>query len=139
MDQIKELLLTHGDFSYRGEPVVTLMEREGVQVIEAPGAFFIRYGYFQFENDLLVGITLEMNQSQLDHHRFFRHFYEKYGRPGKMNPLVARWEDESTYLLLERPLTIKYLERQSIEEALEGQREEISIMEMSREAYIEQF
>jgi hypothetical protein len=139
MDVVKEKLLSHRDFRYRGEAEVQLLEREGVQVIETEGVFFIDRAFFQFEEDLLVGITLMMNQDQLDHYSFFSQFYEKYGRPGDMNPQKARWEDQEVYLVLEKPLTIKYLDKPSILAALDQENEDRSIMEITRENYVEQF
>jgi hypothetical protein len=80
-----------------------------------------------------------MNQNQLDHYSFFRQFYGKYGRPGEMNPQKALWEDDAVYLVLEKPLTIKYLDKPSILTALGQENEDRSIMQITRENYVEQF
>jgi hypothetical protein len=91
--------LNNRDFRYRGEAEVQLLEREGVEVIETERVFFLSIGhFFSLKKTSLVGITLLMNQDQLDHYSFFSvNSTEKYGRPGEMNPQKALWEDDEVY------------------------------------------
>jgi hypothetical protein len=47
----------------------------------------------------------------IDHYSVFQTFAKKYGQPQTMSANEAVWQDTKVYIRLERPLTLKYIDR----------------------------
>ncbi len=110
MEEVKELLAQDPWFNYRGEPDVSLLENPNSSLIDAGGSLFIKRGLFQFEENRLSAIVLELNPETVDWYTVYTTLEERYGTPLDMTPLRAWWEDGTTRLAMERPLTVKYLD-----------------------------
>ncbi len=114
VDQVKTELKKNSDFGYRGDRDVTLSPGTKQVLIETdssknPYSFFTRC-WFQFVDDRLFSITLNLNPSKVDHFAVFSSLTEKYGMPTDINPKRSSWEDSSVLMSLERPLTLKYVD-----------------------------
>ncbi|WP_149554984.1 hypothetical protein [Treponema pectinovorum] len=114
VEEVKKVLKADSDFGYRGERDVSLAPENKQVLIETdasknPYSFFTRC-WFQFVDEKLFSITLNLNEEKLDHASVFSSLVKKYGNPTSINPKKSVWENDSVCLSLERPLTLKYLD-----------------------------
>jgi hypothetical protein len=100
---------------YHGTPDVSLSPGRDEKIIEAHGGRFIKRGIFQFRNDKLFTILLEFNPDQLDYYGLYTEFVSRYGDAVFLSPEEAMWENAAVRLVLEKPLTLKYLDKPVIE------------------------
>ncbi|MDR3138154.1 MAG: hypothetical protein LBT95_00610, partial [Treponema sp.] len=49
----------------------------------------------------------------------FTSLVKKYGEPGLLDPKQALWESEDTRIALERPLTVKYIDKNVFTEIID--------------------
>lgn len=111
LEQVKELLQSNSEFLYTGDPDVTILRDPDRTLIEAEGFNYIARGMFQFVDNKLFSITLEISRGEFDHYTLFSAFTEKYGNPDSITPSVSQWEYPDILFSLERPLTVKYIDR----------------------------
>ncbi len=138
-EQVQNLLLADPWFEYRGDASVSLLERPRASVIDAGGSLFISRGLFQFEEEALAAIILELNPEKIDWYTMYRTLENKYGPPVELNPEKIWWTDGITRIALERPLTVKYLDLEVFESALEEQEDRRTWYETAREDFIKEF
>ncbi|MCK5250230.1 MAG: hypothetical protein KAJ98_09725 [Spirochaetaceae bacterium] len=138
-DAVKDLLSQDSWFNYRGEADVSLLERPRGSLIDAGGSLFISRGLFQFEEEALSAIMLELNPETIDWFTVYTTLEERYGTPVDLNPSKAWWEDGSTRLALERPLTVKYLDLGVFEAAQAAESDRIAWREQAREEFLDEF
>lgn len=116
VDQVKEELKKDPAFGFRGDRDVSLLPGENRVLIEtdtsrtAPYSFLERC-WFQFYEDKLYTITINMKKKKMDHYSIYTTLTEKYGNPDFLNPEKSEWKDDSVIMSLERPLTLKYTDR----------------------------
>jgi hypothetical protein len=139
LDETKEALLKDSYFVYRGEEEVTMFNNPNENIIDCRGGGFIERAWFQFRDDKLFIIELEMNKEKIDYFTIYSQLAGKYGEPDDMTPQYAAWESEDTILSLEYPLTVKYLDRISFEASLDESRVRDSFRESSRKDFAEEF
>jgi hypothetical protein len=139
IDAVKEALIADGNFSYRGDPDISLLPSPNEYLIEVRGRDFIRRAYFQFYDRKLYIIILVLNPDLLGHFTMYTTFVEKFGEPLSLSPIEVVWESELYRLSLERPLSIKYLDIKVFEALLQESRKLESLGELSREQFLEQF
>jgi hypothetical protein len=56
-------------------------------------------------------MAFTLNTEIVDHYSIFTRFVEQYGQPSYLDPAIAVWESEETRIAIERPLTVKYIDR----------------------------
>ncbi len=110
LEQLKERLIADPSFQYRGDPEVSLVPRERQHLVETRGGPFVEHGVFQFHENRLFTITLNLNRERLDFYTLYTTLRERYGEPDRVDPSQMIWEDEEVRMSLERPLTVKYLD-----------------------------
>jgi len=138
-EEVKDMLSRDSWFNYRGEPDVSLLERPRASLIDAGGSLFIKRGLFQFENDVLSAILLELNPETIDWFTVYTTLEERYGNPVDLNPQKAWWEDGNTRLALERPLTVKYLDLGVFEAARDEESDRAAWREKARDEFLNEF
>jgi len=138
-EQVKQDLLQNPYFLYRGEPDVSLVPPERTPFIDSAGAGFVRRGMFQFHNDGLYTIILNLNDSIIDFYTMYTTMTDRYGEPRRLDPSHVVWEDEYTRISLERPLTVKYLDIESFESLRQSGEIEQSLRTLSRDSFLEEF
>jgi len=138
-DEVKTLLLQDPWFNYRGDADVSLLERPRASLIDAGGSLFIKRGLFQFENDALSVILLELNPQTIDWFTVYTTLEGRYGNPADLNPQKAWWEDGKTRLALERPLTVKYLDLSVFEAAIAEDSDRAAWRAKAREEFLDEF
>lgn len=114
-DEVKTQLTRDMSFGYRGERDVSLLPGSRV-LIETPGYSFFSRCWFQFYQEKLYTIIFTLDQSMIDYFSMFNTFTEKYGPPSVFSPQQAQWTDNNTVLTLEKPLTVKYVDKKVFDE-----------------------
>lgn len=142
LDDVKELLQKDTRFGYRGDRDVSLLPGENRVLIETDTSRTAPYSYldrcwFQFYEDKLYTITINMNRDKLDHYSVFKQLCDKYGNPVSLNPDKAEWKDGSVIIDLERPLALKYTDRAVFEKLQADAMVDKTAAEKSREKFLE--
>ena len=104
----KSALLMYPVFGYRGDRDVSILPGFDRLLIETVGDGYLDRCWFQFYENKLYTITININTAQMDYYTVFRTLCQKYGSPRSFSPEKAVWEDENVIMSLEKPLCIKY-------------------------------
>lgn len=139
IEAVKKQLLSEPDFQYRGEPDVSMLPDDDKQVIDCEGTFYVDRGYFQFNDDKLYLITMVLDEENVDHYSIYAALSDKYGEPDYLDPSKTVWQDEKVQVILERPLSIKYIDIEVFQALLENKAEEESIQSLLRQDFIDSF
>lgn len=139
IDEVKKALQADALFDFRGDRDVSLLPNQEQQVIESQGLSFIHKAWFHFVEGALYSISLQMDTTKLDYGSIFKMLSEKYGKPSFLSPEQTSWEDEMVIMSLERPLTMKYLDKKTYASLLEEKRVEDAAFEISRDLFLESF
>ena len=121
VEQTKAKLKENSDFGYTGDRDVSLLPGENRTLIETDAVSGHSFGFlercwFQFHNDSLYIITININQELMDHYSVFTALCKKYGDPVSLSPEKSVWKDENYSMSLERPLTLKYVNQKVFED-----------------------
>jgi hypothetical protein len=111
LDELKAALLSDGTFDFRDDRDVSYLPSSGESIIECGGSMAVRRAFFQLSDGKLFFMAFVLNTSKVDHYGVFTTLSEKYGPPSRMDPRTALWESETIRLTLERPLTLKYIDK----------------------------
>ena len=142
IEEVKSALLSNPQFGYRGDRDVSLLPGENRVLIEtdtsrtAPGSYLDRC-YFQFYEEKLYIITINLKRSKMDHYSVFSTLCKKYGEPSQLNPEKSVWVNDSVIMSLERPLTLKYTDKKVFDSLQEQSKVEKSAAEITRENFLE--
>ena len=138
--ELTAVLTRHGGFYYRGDPDVSLLERENLTLMEVEGIGFFDSAQFQFtSDDRLFVIVLVLNDALIDYFSLYTTFSSKYGEPADLSPRHAVWENETVRISLERPLVLRYIDRAAFADLLkEGEALE-SYERIGREDFLSRF
>jgi len=111
LDDLKEALLKDDHFLFRGDRDVSFLPAREQSLVETTGSSFIRRAFFQLRDAQLFIMAFSLNTQIIDHYSVFTQFTEKYGQPVYLDPQIAVWETEETRIAIERPLTVKYIDK----------------------------
>ncbi len=142
IDEVKEILKKNPQFGYRGERDVSLLPGENRVLIETDSSLaspysFLTQCWFQFYDGKLYIITINLNQTKMDHYSVFSTLCSKYGNPGALNPSKSEWKNDSVLMVLERPLTLKYTDRKVFDQLQQQALARESAAELTREQFLE--
>ena len=117
LEETKDALVKDSSFGYHGDRDVSLVPGTNKVLIETDseyghGSNFLKRCYFQFFEDKLFIITININQDKMDYYSIFTKLSEKYGKPDSLDPQSATWKNDDITLSLERPLTLKYIDNE---------------------------
>ena len=120
VEQVKKALKDTSDCGYHGDRDVSLLPGENRVLIETDATAFAGFSFlercwFQFYNDRLYIITINVNREKMDHFSIFDSLCKKYGAPDSVSPEKSVWNGENVTMSLERPLTLKYVDRKTFE------------------------
>lgn len=114
VDSLKAALKKDRQFGYRGDRDVSLSPGDGQVLVETDAGdepfSFLGRCYFQFADEKLYIITVNLKDSKIDHYTVLSRLIEKYGNPDEIKPDKSTWKDGSVIMSLERPLTLKYVD-----------------------------
>ncbi|MCR5698056.1 MAG: hypothetical protein K6G52_00285 [Treponemataceae bacterium] len=139
VDEVKDLLKKNSIFGFRGDRDVSLLPTQERVLIETAGSSFFSRCWFQFYEDKLYAITLNVNTKRMDYYSMFTRFCEKYGKPATLNPSKAEWEDDGIILSLEKPLTVKYIDSKVYNELIDSGEKLKSSESVIREEFLNTF
>ena len=138
LDEAKRALQDDPSFRYRGDPDVQFLPLTQIPLIETEGRAFIDRAILQFQNGSLAVLSLLLDRRRLDYFSVYESLVSRYGEPDRLDPGQAVWEDESTRLTLERPLTVKYIDLPTLNAMIEEGRIDEALDEITRERFLEQ-
>ncbi|GHU23736.1 hypothetical protein FACS1894172_07100 [Spirochaetia bacterium] len=110
LDSLTATLSEDAMFVFRERDVSFLPLREET-LVESSGTSFIRRAYFQLREGTVFIMSFSLNTQLVDHFSVFSSFVEKYGGPASLDPGEAVWESAETRISIERPLTVKYVDK----------------------------
>jgi len=111
IDDLKEKLISDSLFNFRGDRDVSFLPVREQSLVETTGSSFIRRAFFQLRDGKVFIMSFSLNTGIIDHFSVFTQFVEKYGEPSSLDPRAAVWETEETRIAIERPLTVKYIDK----------------------------
>jgi hypothetical protein len=111
LEELKAGLLKDGLFNFRGDRDVSFLPSREENLVEVTGFSFIRRAFFQLREGRVFIMAFSLNSTLVDHYSVFMSLTEKYGEPSYLDPRLAVWESGETRLALERPLTVKYIDK----------------------------
>ncbi|MCQ2592513.1 MAG: hypothetical protein MJ188_06970 [Treponema sp.] len=115
LNDTKLELLKDPDFGYHGDRDVSLIPGGNQVLIETDaeyghGSVFFTQCYFQFYNDKLYTIILNINPNKMDYYSMLQTLSKKYGEPNSLDPKKTVWKNEEVTMILEKPLSVKYID-----------------------------
>ena len=141
IDSLKDALKKDYQFGYRGDRDVSLSPSDGQFLIETDGAksgfSFLGRCWFQFANDKLYIITLNLDRNKVDHYSVFSKLCEKYGNPDELSPKKSVWRDGDVILSLEKPLTLKYTDAKAFDSKKDSSNVEKTTAEKARDKFLD--
>ena len=111
LESLKAALTGDGLFSFRGDRDVSFLPIREETLVETTGLSYIRRAYFQLSEGAVYIMSFSLDTRTMDHYSVFTSFVRKYGEPTDLSPGEAVWESEDTRVAIERPLTVKYIDK----------------------------
>jgi len=111
LEDLKGNLIKDGLFNFRGDRDVSFLPVREQSLVETTGSSFIKRAFFQLRDGEVFIMAFTLNTEIIDHYSVFTQFVEKYGEPASLSPRAAIWETDETRIAIERPLTVKYIDK----------------------------
>lgn len=111
LDALKDNLLKDALFNFRGDRDVSFLPAREQSLVETTGSSFIKRAFFQLRDGEVFIMAFALNAEIVDHYSIFTRLVEKYGKPSRLDPKQAIWETDETRITIERPLTVKYIDK----------------------------
>jgi hypothetical protein len=111
LDELKAALEEDRLFNFRGDRDVSFLPAREESLVETSGSSFIRRAFFQLRDGALFIMAYTLNTNMMDHYSVFTDLAGKYGPPTYLDPKEAVWETEELRISIERPLTVKYIDK----------------------------
>jgi hypothetical protein len=111
LDDLKANLTSDNYFTFRGDRDVSFLPVRNQSLVETTGASFIKRAFFQLRDEAVFIMAFSLNTEIIDHYSVFTQLVEKYGQPSYLDPSTAVWETDETRISIERPLTVKYIDK----------------------------
>ena len=128
LDDLKTALIDDDLINFRGDRDVSFLPIREESLVETSGSSFIRRAFFQLRDGSMFIMSFTLNTGMMDHYSVFTDLSRKYGPPSYLDPREAVWETEDTRIAVERPLTVKYIDKRVFDDIIE----EASIIESRR-------
>ena len=111
LDDLKAALTEDSLFNFRGDRDVSFLPAREESLVETSGSSFVRRAFFQLRDGALFIMAYSLNTNMMDHYSVFTDLVGKYGPPTYLDPKEAVWETEELRVSIERPLTVKYIDK----------------------------
>jgi hypothetical protein len=111
LDDLKANLVSDNYFNFRGDRDVSFLPVRNQSLVETTGTSFIKRAFFQLRDEAVFIMAFSLNTEIIDHYSVFTQLVEKYGQPSYLDPSTAVWETDETRISIERPLTVKYIDK----------------------------
>jgi hypothetical protein len=139
LDELKTALIADSLFSFRGDRDVSFLPVREETMVETTGLSYIRRAFFQLTQGAVYIMSFSLDTRQIDHYSVFTSFVKKYGEPVELSPGEAVWESENTRVSIERPLTVKYIDKTVFNRLLEESKARDSQEVLRRESFLGDF
>ena len=139
LDELQDALAGDGLFRFRGERDVSFLPVRQETLVETTGNSFIRRAHFQLIDGEVFIMSFTLDTRLVDHFSLFTTFVNRYGQPVIINPSEAVWEDTYTRVSIERPLTVKYIDRTIFERLQEESQTMRDLETLRREEFLAEF
>jgi hypothetical protein len=139
LDELKSALTGDALFSFRGDRDVSFLPVREETMVETTGLSYIRRAHFQLTQGAVYIMSFSLDTRQIDHYSVFTSFVRKYGEPVVLSPGEAVWESNDTRVSIERPLTVKYIDKTAFGRLLEESRARDSLEILRRENFLADF
>jgi hypothetical protein len=139
LDALKDALQKDALFLFRGDRDVSLLPVREQTLVETTGFSFIRRAFFQLAQGNLFIMAFSLDTQLVDHYSVFTSFVKKYGEPGALSPSETVWENEETRVSIERPLTVKYIDKTVFNRLIAESRELQSNELFARQEFLNDF
>ena len=147
LEELKNAIRNDGIYNFREDRDVSFLPSDQEQtLVETQGFSFVRRAFFQLRYGEVFIMSFTLDTSLVDHYSVFTAFLNRYGEPASLNPREAVWETETTRVSIERPLTVKYIDkhnfdmfRRSPEEILVGPSADGARELLNRNEFLEGF
>jgi hypothetical protein len=139
LDDLKTALVADTLFSFRGDRDVSFLPVREETMVETTGLSYIRRAFFQLTQGAVYIMSFSLDTRQIDHYSVFTSFVKKYGEPVELSPTEAVWESETTRVSIERPLTVKYIDKTVFNRLLEESKARDSQEILRRESFLGDF
>jgi hypothetical protein len=139
LDDLKTALQKDGLFYFRGDRDVSLLPVREQTLVETTGLSFIRRAFFQLESGNVFIMAFSLDTRLVDHYSVFTSFVKKYGEPDALSPSETVWENEETRVSIERPLTVKYIDKTVFNRLIAESRELRSNELFARQEFLNDF
>lgn len=139
LGELKTALIRDELFHFRGDRDVSFLPVREETLVETTGLSFIRRAYFQLADGTVYIMSFSLDTKQMDHYSVFTAFVKKYGEPNSLSPGEAVWESDETRVSIERPLTIKYLDKTVFNRLVEESKTAEKYELLRREEFLEGF
>ncbi|WP_294429606.1 hypothetical protein [uncultured Treponema sp.] len=141
IDDLKKALKNDFQFGYRGDRDVSLSPSDGQFLIETDGSqsgySFLERCWFQFAEEKLYIITLNLDRTKVDHYSVFSKLCEKYGNPDELSPKKSVWRDGNVIMSLEKPLTLKYVDAKAFDSKKNSSNVEKTTVEKAKDDFLD--
>lgn len=143
VEETKDALLKDSSFGYHGDRDVSLIPGSNKVLIETDsesghGSVFLNRCWFQFFDDELYIITININTQKMDYYSVFTKLTDKYGKPTTLNPQSATWKSDNITMSLEKPLTLKYIDNNIFKNTQNYSNIENSPEEKTKEMFLDE-
>ena len=139
LDDLKSALIKDMLFSFRGDRDVSFLPVKTETLVETTGLSYIRRAYFQLVDESVYIMSFSLDTRLMDHYSVFTAFMRKYGEPLSLNPSEAIWDNGETRVSIERPLTVKYIDRRVFDRLIEESRTQERQQMLRREEFLADF
>jgi len=139
LEDLQAALMRDYYFRFRGPRDVSFLPTVDETILETAGFSFMRRAHFRLHNGQVYIMSFTLNTQLMDHHSVFTAFVRRYGEPVILNPSESVWESEDTRVSIERPLTVKYIDRRVFDRLIEESRSLENNRLMLREEFLAEF
>jgi len=139
LDELKTALTRDSLFTFRGDRDVSFLPVREQTLVETTGLSYIRRAYFQLVSENVYIMSFSLDTRFMDHYSVFTTFVKKYGEPLTLSPGEAVWDDGETRVSIERPLTVKYIDRTVFDRLIEESRTQERLELLLREEFLADF
>lgn len=140
LETLKGYLRDDASFNFREDRDVSLVPSAPEQtLVETQGRDFIRRAFFQLRAGEVFIMSFTLNTTLVDHYSVFTTFVTRYGEPTSLSPREAVWETEDTRVSIERPLTVKYIDKNSFTNMAQGSSADGSRELLARNEFLDGF
>jgi hypothetical protein len=139
LDGLKTALAADTLFRFRGDRDVSFLPVREETLVETAGPSYIKRAYFQLSEGAVYIMSFSLDTRVMDHYSVYTSLVRKYGEPQSLSPGESVWENDETRVSVERPLTVKYIDKtvfnRLIENAGTDERREL----LRREEFLDDF